>query len=346
MKESIHDLSDEGLRLFLETLGEPAYRAGQIYQGLYQHQYSDWSEFSNLPKTLIGRLPEHYAISSLEPVEQIISADQFTGKTLFRLSDGVFIEAVLLRKGSRLTLCISTQAGCPVGCVFCATGRTGFRRNLTAGEIIEQILYFARKLRKQEENLSNIVLMGMGEPLLNYDNTLSAIRNIINPLRLNIGGRRITLSTIGIIPELNKLAEEKLQINLAVSLHAPSQELRNQLIPISKKFPLAQLIPACKNYFTQTGRRITFEYVMIGGLNNSLNQALELCKLLEGFPCHVNLIPLNPITQFKGTPPAPRSTRDFGKILLDHNIPVSVRESQGADIEAGCGQLAGRQLIF
>lgn len=344
MKENIHDLSDEGLKLILQTLSEPAYRAGQINQGLYQHKYSDWSKFSNLPKPLQKSLSDQYAISALEPVDQIVSADQFTCKTLFRLSDGVFIEAVLLKKGDRHTLCISTQAGCPVGCVFCATGKIGFKRNLSAGEIVEQVLVFSRKISRQDETISNIVLMGMGEPLLNYKNTLTAIRKMINPFQFNIGARRITLSTIGIIPGVNKLAEEKLQINLAVSLHAPTQELRNQLIPNSRKFPLEQLIPACKNYFAQTGRRITFEYVMIGGINDSPNQAFELCGLLEGFSCHVNLISLNPIAQFEGIPPAPRRMQDFGKILLNHNIQVSVRDSQGAEIQAGCGQLAGRHI--
>ena len=344
MKENIHDLSEEGVRIFLNTYKEPPYRIGQIFRGLYHHQYSDWLEFSNLPKLLIGLLSQTYAISTLEPIDEIISADQLTSKTLFRLGDGVFIETVLLKKGTRLTLCVSTQAGCPVGCVFCATGKIGLIRNLTAGEIIEQVLFFSRKLSDQGETLTNIVLMGMGEPLLNYDNTLFAVQKMINPLGLNIGSRRITLSTIGIIPEIIKFANEKMQINLAVSLHAPTQELRNQLVPISRKFPLEQLIPACKEFFFQTGRRVTFEYVMIGDLNDSSNQALDLGKLLIGFPCHVNLIPLNPLSEFEGYPPTPHRLRDFGRILLDHNIPVSIRDSQGADIRAGCGQLAGRQL--
>ena len=344
MKENIHDLSEERLGVFLTAINEPAFRTGQIFQGLYHHQYSDWLEFSNLPKSLIGLLSQKYAISTLEPIDEIISADQLTSKTLFRLGDDVFVETVLLRKGTRLTLCISTQAGCPVGCIFCATGKIGLIRNLTAGEIIEQILFFSRKLSNRGETLTNIVLMGMGEPLLNYDNTLFAIQKMINPLAMNVGARRITLSTIGIIPKIYELANEKIQINLAVSLHAPTQKLRNQLVPISRKFPLKQLIQACKEYFIQTGRRVTFEYVMIGGINDSPNQAMDLSKLLIGFPCHVNLIPLNPLSEFQGDPSTPHRLRDFGRILLDHNIPVSIRDSQGADIRAGCGQLAGRQL--
>ncbi len=340
---NIHDLCYEDLLNQIRDMGEPEFRTRQILRGLYEQTYTNWDEFTALSKALRHTLSNLFSISSFEPVDQVSSFDRLTEKFLFRLPDNHHIETVLLKKGSRLTLCVSTQVGCPVGCVFCATGKIPFARNLTSGEIIEQILFFTRLLRKNDERVTNIVLMGMGEPLLNFSNSCSAIKKIIDLNSLNFGARRITVSTIGIIPEMEKLSKEKLQINLAVSLHSPSQELRNDLIPVGKNYPLDDLISACRNYFDLTGRRITFEYVMIRGVNDSLQHANKLSNLLAGLTCHVNLIPLNPIPLYEGVAPEMQTMREFGRILLNNRIPVSLRDSQGSDIQAGCGQLAGKK---
>jgi len=343
LKLNIYNLSTDELSDLISSLNEPLFRVAQIQQGLYQHLLTDWSDFTSLPKDLRKILQDQFSIVTIAPVEKSYSSDQLSSKTLFRLSDSTHIETVLLHKGPRATLCVSTQVGCPVGCVFCASGKLGFKRNLTVGEIIEQVLFYSRELHQQGKTLTNIVLMGMGEPLLNYVNTVDAIRKMVDPELLNIGARRITLSTIGIIPELNRLALERMQINLAISLHAPTQNLRNKLVPISRQHTLNNLLTACRNYFNLTGRRITFEYVMISGLNDLAHQAIDLVNLLTNLNCHVNLIPLNPIPQFEGLATPSKTMLDFGRILLDHGIPVSIRSSQGTDIQAGCGQLAGKR---
>ena len=338
---NIYDLCFSEIESFLINEGEPSFRTKQIWEGLYQHSYSSWNEFSSLPKPLRQKLENNFSIASLIKVNFVFSTDLQTEKILFQLKDSNYIESVLLRKDNRLTLCISTQSGCPVGCVSCATGNLGFKRNLSSGEIIEQVIFFMKALKLKEEKLTNIVLMGMGEPFLNYDNTISAITRLNDANSLNIGARRITISTIGIIDRIKQFSEKELQINLSVSLHAPNDLLRQQLVPLAKKYPLRELIDACHSYFDKTNRRITFEYVMIKGINDSPILALELMNLLRGLNCHVNLIPLNPTSHFMGKPSDPSTIREFGRILLNKGIAISIRNSQGSEIQAGCGQLAG-----
>ena len=301
-----------------------------------------WDDFSTLPKTLRESLEKEFSLNSLKKIESVFSNDLQTEKVLFQLDDSYFIESVLLRKDDRLTLCISSQSGCPVGCVFCATGNLGFKRNLTSGEIIEQVIFFINALKPQGEKLTNIVLMGMGEPFLNYENTITAVDRLNDADGLNIGARRITISTIGIIDKIKEFSEKELQINLSISLHAPNDQLRQQLVPLAKKYPIKELIEACRFYIAKTNRRITFEYVMIKGINDSPKFASELFSLLRGLNCHLNLIPLNPNMHFSGKPSDPSTIREFGRILIEKGIAASIRDSQGSDIQAGCGQLAGK----
>jgi len=239
-------------------------------------------------------------------------------------------------------LCISTQSGCPVGCVFCATGKFGFFRDLTSGEIVEQVIHISRLLSQQGEHITNIVLMGMGEPFLNFEATLDAVKRFNDNSGMNIGARRITISTIGIPDKILRFAQEGLQINLAVSLHAPNDALRRELVPVAARIHISELMQACRQYIKATNRRITFEYVLINGVNDQPQQAEELAALLSGMLCHVNLIGLNPTTHYPGRTPSHQTMNAFGHILLSHNIPTSIRNSQGSDIQAACGQLAGR----
>lgn len=338
---NIFDQDYEKLLEFLTNIGEKRFRTEQIWEGLYKHYYENWQNFSTLPADLRTVLQKEYNISSLVPVNSQESKGGLSRKTQFELPDQSYIETVLLKGSGRLTLCISTQVGCSVHCKFCATGSLGFTRNLTSGEIIEQVIYFSRKLNEQNHSLTNIVFMGMGEPFLNYDNSLNAVRRINDQSGLNFGARRITISTIGITDKIIAFAQEGLQINLAISLHASNNHLRQLLIPVSSHYPLNNLLDACKYYFKLTRRRITFEYVMIEGVNDASESALELSYLLRDLTCHVNLIPLNSIKDYDGHSPARQAIEDFGKILINHGIPISIRQSLGSEIHAGCGQLAG-----
>jgi 23S rRNA (adenine2503-C2)-methyltransferase len=339
---NIYDLGFSEIEAFIKSVGEPSFRTKQIWEGLYRHYYSSWNEFTTLPKTLRQQFELNYNLSILSAINSSFSRDHQTEKVLFNLMDSNIIESVLLRSDDRLTLCVSTQSGCPVGCVFCATGNMGFKRNLSSGEIIEQVVYFIRELINTSEKLTNIVLMGMGEPFLNFDNVLSAVGRLNDPVGLNIGARRITISTIGIIERIDQFSGKEMQINLSVSLHAPNDRLRSQLVPLAKKYPLKELIASCSTYILRTNRRITFEYVLIKGVNDSSTLALELVNLLRGLNCHVNLIPLNSAIHFSGLPSESATIREFGRILLEKGIPTSTRDSQGSDIQAGCGQLAGK----
>lgn len=342
--ENIYDLEFRDVLEFIRHQEEPDFRSDQIWRGLYHQLLNNWENFSSLSKSLRKKMIDSFTIANLNPLQSISTPDNQTQKILFQLVDGNHIETVLLRQERRNTLCISTQVGCAVGCVFCATGKLGFSRNLTRGEIIEQILFFIRSLADHNEKITNIVFMGMGEPLLNYENVLSVLRTVTSNRGFNFGARRITISTIGIVPMVIKLADEGLQVNLAVSLHASDDETRQKLIPINKKYSLSEIIKACKIYSSKTSRRITFEYVLIKGVNDKISQARALSQLLKGIICHVNLIPLNPTTSYDGTAPPSSAMRAFGKILLENRIPVSIRDSQGSEIQAGCGQLAGIQI--
>jgi 23S rRNA (adenine2503-C2)-methyltransferase len=341
---SLYDLDLPSLQSLLQGWGEPAYRARQLWEWLYVHLATDFYQMTNLPRSLRQRLAEEAVIAVPEAVDTVQSADGETRKDLLQMMDGETIEAVLMQYERRRTACISTQVGCAVGCAFCATGKMGFRRDLSSGGIVAQALHFARSLCTEGERLTNVVLMGMGEPLLNYDNSLSAIRRLIHPQGLNLGQRHITLSTVGIVPGIERLAKEDLQITLAVSLHAATDPLRDQLIPINRRYGLDALFEACHHYVAHTRRRVSFEWALIAGVNDTAEQALALAARLEGILAHVNLIPLNPTQGHDGRPSPQAAIDAFAAALKRRRIPYTVRVRRGTKIQAGCGQLRQRQF--
>ena len=338
---SIFNLSFDELAALITQWGLPPFRAKQIWGWLYQRLAASFADMTDLPKDLRARLEAELQFGTLTPALDLHSADNTTNKILFRLADNRQIETVLMRYADRRTTCISTQAGCALGCVFCATGQMGFDRNLTFGEIVEQVLWFARLLQKEDQTLTNIVVMGMGEPFHNYAATLAAVERLTDPTGFAFGSRRITISTVGLAPMIQQFATEKRQVNLAVSLHAATDALRSELLPINKKYPLSVLIPACHEYVEKTGRRITFEWALIQGQNDSPEQARALVRLLSRpkLNCHVNVIPLNPTHDYAGAASTRERVADFKRILEEHNIPCTVRVRRGIDINAGCGQL-------
>lgn len=342
-KPLIFDLDFEQLRELLVSWHEPGFRARQIWQGLYRQFWDSPSQFTNLPAKLRERLDFEFSFSSLTPSQTLQSSDGETVKTLFTLPDGKAIEAVLMRYESRRTLCISTQAGCAMGCVFCATGQMGFRRHLSSGEIVEQVVHYARILEKHGETVTNVVIMGMGEPFHNYDATLAAIDRLNNLEGMNLGARRFTISTVGLIPMIQKFADEERQVNLAISLHAADDETRSSLLPINKKYPIKDLIAACREYVGKTNRRITFEWALIQGVNDTTEQAHKLALLLQGLLCHINVIPLNPTGRFSGQATTKERAQAFCDVLETYCIPATIRIRRGIDIQAGCGQLATQQ---
>jgi 23S rRNA (adenine2503-C2)-methyltransferase len=341
--ESIFQINLSSLQEFLQSSGEPTFHAKQIWQGIYQNLYSDWDEFTSLSKNLRSTLKNEYSLNSLIPILSISSPDKKTQKLLFHLSDGKPIESVLMWNGKRITLCLSTQSGCSMGCTFCATGKMGLLRNLTEGEIIEQVIYFERSLKKRSKKITNIVFMGMGEPFQNYENLFFALNSLNDADGLNLGARRFTVSTIGLIPQILRFAHDFPQVNLAISLHAPSNALRSSLVPMNKHFPLENLISTCKEYIELTNRRISFEYILIEGINDGIGQAVELSALVKGLLCHINLIPLNPIEKSQALPSSTNRLQAFYRTLISAGIPTTIRKSQGAEIKAGCGQLAGKE---
>jgi len=340
-KTPLLDLTYDQLNELLASWGEPSYRVNQIWGWLYRSLATDFQEMTNLPKELRGRLAEATLLQTMKPLEERVSADGLTRKVLFALRDNQTIESVLMHYERRHTACISTQVGCPFGCVFCATGQSGFVRNLAPGEIVGQVLYFARQLRDQRRrtNITNVVFMGMGEPLANYEATWQAIETLTHDEGFNLGARRITISTVGLVPGIQRLAEEGTQIGLAISLHAPTDELRDKLVPINRHYPLNQLMAACRHYVERTGRRISFEYALIQGVNDSLEQARQLARLLDGLLCHVNLIPLNPVPGSLYQPSPRDRILAFQAELNRSKVPNTLRVERGIDIQAGCGQL-------
>jgi 23S rRNA (adenine2503-C2)-methyltransferase len=336
----ILDLTLEELVQTFQAWGEPEYRASQIWQGLYVQLWDRPEQFSNIPQSLRNRLKESFNFTSLKPGTILKSSDGETMKTLLALDDGKSVEAVLMHYEQRHTLCISSQAGCAMGCVFCATGQMGFKRHLTSGEIVEQVLFYARKLKHEGQRVTNVVLMGMGEPFHNYDATIAAIDRLNHPQGFNLGERRFTISTVGLLPQIQRFASEKRQINLAISLHAASDEERSALLPINKRYPIADLIHTCRDYVELTGRRITFEWALINGVNDTPEVAHKLVALLKGLLCHVNVIPLNPTRKFTGQATTRQRAQAFKTILENAGIPCTIRIRRGIDIQAGCGQLA------
>jgi 23S rRNA (adenine2503-C2)-methyltransferase len=357
--KNILDLTYPQLEELLHSLGEPAYRSDQILRWIYGRLAIAFEEMTDLPLSLRQKLTESASLSSLTPVDERISSDGQTRKVLFKLDDGRTIESSLMiyeKAGSsreRRTVCISTQVGCPLGCPFCATGQQGFERNLRPGEIIEQVLHFMRLVSAEQigedsatdsarRYITNVVFMGMGEPLANYEAVWQAIEMLNSKRGLGLGVRQITISTAGLVPQIRRLAGESLHVELAISLHAANDALRNRLVPINKKYPLGQLIPACREYFKKTGRRPTFEYALFQGVNDSAEHAHELERLLEGMNCQVNLIAGNPTACNDFAPSPMKRVLAFQKILKDSGVTSTVRISKGADIEAGCGQLRSR----
>jgi 23S rRNA (adenine2503-C2)-methyltransferase len=347
IKPLVYDLDRNGLKDLLAGWNQPAFRVNQIWDGIYKNLKSAPSEWSNLPSTLKTLLSERVEFQGLTPVDHLQSSDGETVKTLFSTLDGKAVEAVLMKYDQRRTLCISSQAGCAMGCVFCATGQMGFLRDLTSGEIVEQVLYYARLLKSENDVVTNIVVMGMGEPFNNYDNTLAAIDRLNDQRGFSLGARRFTISTVGLVPMIRQFAGEKRQINLAVSLHAANNDLRSQLIPANKKYPLEDLIPACREYVDTTGRRLTFEWALIQDVNDRPQDARELVDLIRGMICHVNVIPLNPTHAYAGKATPFSRAQEFAAELDTAGIPCTIRLRRGIDIQAGCGQLAGKhQDIF
>ena len=312
--------------------GEPAYRGRQVFEWVQRHRVLDPSAMSNLPIALRMKLPPHTS----QEVRRLHSSDQLTAKLLIRLGDGQEIEAVEMNtETGRKTVCVSTQAGCAMGCVFCVTGQFGFARNLEAGEIVEQVLRFG----SAERPVTNVVFMGMGEPLANYDETLRAIGLLTHPHGLRLGARRITVSTSGVVPAIWQLADERLQVGLAVSLHAPEDELRSRLMPINRRWPIAEVVAAADHYAEVTGRRVSYEYTLMAGVNDSDALAEELANLLRGRLCHVNLIPLNPSEDQTLHAPTAERALAFEAVLRRNGIAATIRVNRGRDILAACGQL-------
>jgi len=340
--QSFFDLDRSQLGGFMENLGERSFRAQQIWHGAYVDLAPSYDDITTLSKSLRATLAQQLPFGILQVASTIESRDKRTQKSLFRLADGETVEAVLMLYDVRRTICVSTQVGCAIGCAFCATGKSGFTRDLSAGEIVAQVLHFARDLASRGERITNIVYMGMGEPFLNYDAVMKSIGILNDHEGFNLGARSFTISTVGIIPGIERFTEEDSQVNLAISLHAGDDELRTRLVPINARYPLGPLMASCRAYVRKTHRRVTFEIALIDGVNDSTDDAHKVAKLLAGLLCHVNLIPLNPIpsSTFR---PSPRERVDaFAQDLINAGINTTVRMGRGVKISAGCGQLRGR----
>lgn len=342
---NLYDLTLEDIKRYISELNEPSFRVDQIWQGLYQKGWNQIDDFTPLPKSLRDSISQRFVLGELRLEKELISEDGSTRKFLYRLRDGAAIETVLMTYTDRQTVCISSQVGCAMGCSFCATGNMGFSRNLTRGEIIEQVLLTSALLRQEKKSLTNVVLMGMGEPFHNYDTVMSAIRVLNDPHGFNLGMRRFTISTVGLVPEIKRFAEEQTQINLALSLHAADDQLRSKIVPINRKYPLDVLMAACDEYLEKTNRRLTIEWALIEGVNDGPAQARKLAQLLGGKLYHVNLIQLNPVKHYAGLPAQEERTARFQQILRQAGLPCSIRLRRGIDIQAGCGQLASQSRV-
>lgn len=346
-KADIRGLALEEMEKLLTSLGEKAFRSRQIFQWVQDKAVQSWTEMRNIGQETKKKLEQHTQLEPHKLLMERVSHDG-TRKFLWELNDGAKIESVLLHHSgditkTRYTVCLSTQVGCPMGCGFCATGKLKFIRNLTAGEIAGQVLditYHRRQVEK-EFKINNVVYMGMGEPLLNLAAVLKSIRILNHEQGQNIGIRRFTISTCGLVPQIRELAREQLDIVLAVSLHAPTNELRNQIMPVNRKYPLEELIEACREYIEYTGRRITFEYALVKGFNDGIEEVQALAKLLRGLEANVNIIPVNSTDNNFYRRPALKEVYRFVKALEDNGIKAVIREEKGSDIQAACGQLAG-----
>jgi len=337
-KINLKGLSLQELEEFVAQLGEKKYKARQLFKWIYAEGLTDFREMSDLSKNLRAKLKDLAYVRSLEKLKSVKSKDQSCEKFLFGLEDKERIESVLIREDRRITLCVSTQVGCALSCLFCATGKMGFKRDLTSGEIVDQIISIKRHLTP-EEKITNVVIMGMGEPLLNYEHTLKALRIIKSELGPGFASRKITLSTAGIVPRIQQLAEEGLKIKLAISLNAANDELRSRLMPINKKYPIRRLLEAAKFYAHETDQRMTFEYLLINGVNDSKKDALDLSKLVRGVSCKINLIPYNHVRGIPFQKPDEEKIKNFRDVLYPRCPAVTLRMSKGEEIQAACGQL-------
>ncbi len=344
---NLYDLTLPELGDLMKCWGQPAFRTKQIWTQMYRNLAPSFDAMSDLPAALRERLKAEVQLGVLKLTREQVADDGDTRKVLWQLPDGNVLESVLMRYPDRATVCISTQSGCAMGCVFCATGRMGLLRNLTPGQIVEQVLYFARGLKQDtfdsvthHERVTNIVFMGMGEPFANYDRWYASVERLHDPQGFNLGARNLTVSTVGLVPGIRRLASEKLPINLAISLHAPNDELRSALMPVNKKYPITELMAATQEYIEQTHRRVSFEYVLLQGQNDTVEHAEQLADLIQGMLCHVNLIPWNPV------PGAPlershrKRVQEFQQVLQNRGIACTVRMERGVAIAAACGQLA------
>ena len=341
-KLSIHGLLPVELEEFCMQQGQPAFRAKQIFDWLYGKRVSSFDEMKNLPVPLRALLADHFVFHDLETLETSGSMGE-TRKFLFQLSDQELIETVIIPAPRRKknTVCISGQVGCRFGCAFCASGQKGVVRNLTAGEIVGQVMEAAKELGGRPDN---VVFMGIGEPFDNYDAVMKSVRILNHPDGLNIGARKITVSTCGVVPGIERFAEEGLQVELSVSLHAPNEQIRSSIMPVNETWPMAELMDACAAYTEKTNRIITFEYTLIKDLNDSVEQARELVQLLRRFPCRVNLIPLSPVEEFDGECPETETMQAFFQTLENAHINTTLRDSKGSKLKAACGQLRSRRI--
>lgn len=336
MKTDIKSLSFDELVALVNALDLPKYRAGQLFSWLHKFGVTDFSQMANIPKSIRSVLAERYYISGCSIEEKYVSRIDSTVKYLFRLHDGEYIESVIMKYKYGYTICVSSQVGCKMGCRFCASTLSGFKRNLTAGEIEGQIHAAQADLNIR---ISHIVLMGIGEPLDNFDNVIRFIENVNNDNGLNISARNITLSTCGIVPKIKTLMQLNLQITLTISLHAPNDEIRSRTMPVNEKYGVHELIAVCREYALRTSRRVSFEYTLIKDVNDSRECAEELSELIKGMLCHVNLIPVNNVDERNNIRSTDESVNNFLQILQKNGINATIRRTLGSDINASCGQL-------
>ena len=340
-KVDVKSLNLKELEEFLLSLGEKKFRAKQIYEWMHIHHVTSFDEMTNLSKNLRETLKEKADLTVLEEELVQISKIDGTRKYLFALADGNMIESVLMKYKHGNSVCVSSQVGCRMGCRFCASTLDGLVRNLTPSEILEQIYRIQESIG---ERISNVVVMGSGEPMDNYDNIVKFIELLTDEHGLHISQRNLTVSTCGLVPRMKQLADLKLQITLALSLHASSQEKRKELMPVANSYELSEVLDACRYYFEQTGRRITFEYSLVGGVNDTDEDVRNLCRLIKGINCHVNLIPVNPIKERDYVQPDVRVTTEFKNKLEKNGINATIRREMGRDIDGACGQLRKRYM--
>lgn len=341
---NIFGLNLDELTSLITSLKLPKFRAKQIIEWMYLKHAISFEQMTNLSKDLREKLSQEFTINRAKSWDRLDSVDGKTTKFLLQFGDGIGVETVLMRQSYGNSICVSSQAGCNMGCTFCASTLHGMARNLSTGEILAQAMYIQELLNKTGEQINNIVIMGSGEPMLNYDNVLKFIRLVHEPYCLNLGYRNITISTSGIVPGIEKLAKENIPITLSISLHAPNNELRTSLMPINKRYPLEEVIKAAVNYADITKRRVTYEYILIDKYNDNIAEAQELCHLLKNQLANVNLIPINPVKERNFNRPSISRIKTFAKYLNDHHITATIRQEMGTDINAACGQLRNKHL--